>query len=42
MEIVVWLCSIMVMDELVSGMQTSIASGSDVPCTRLGALTAAG
>ena len=36
MEIFVKLCSIMVMDALVSGMWTSIASGSGLARTRLG------
>ena len=44
METFAKLCSSMitVMDALVSGMPTSIASGSGLACTRLGALTAAG
>ena len=42
MEIFVKLCSIMVMDALVSGMWTSIATGSGLARARLGALTAAG
>ena len=41
-EIFVKLCSTVVMDVLVSGMQSSVASRSGLACARLGALTAAG